>query len=235
MQLWNSLLLSIGPSQLVVCDNQLVNLCGYFLHRHATTIHRRRLRNNLLLHFTNLVDYGLLSAGQLRQLMVIYDKMITNHTTLNNAANNTGGSSRAMIGSSINGTITMTDASSMRSIEAWYPLRSYCTLIPDVVYYPGLTLVCFQHSSCPRCSGLVLVFLCLFRTTRTPLLVSSSPSIPPSNLFCGDHLAVWVKQSSFFYRFVHGSSCRVFSYPQVVVIAYVIPSPIFVPFSVDFF
>ncbi|KAA0196467.1 hypothetical protein FBUS_04634 [Fasciolopsis buskii] len=118
MQLWNSLLLSIGPSQLVVCDNQLVNLCGYFLHRHATTIHRRRLRNNLLLHFTNLVDYGLLSAGQLRQLMVIYDKMITNHTTLNNAANNTGGSSRAMIGSSINGTITMTDASSMRSIEA---------------------------------------------------------------------------------------------------------------------
>ncbi|TPP58306.1 hypothetical protein FGIG_10179, partial [Fasciola gigantica] len=114
MQLWNSLLLSVGPSQLVVCDNQLVNLCAYFLHRHGVTIHRRRLRNNLLLHFANLVDYGLLSAGQLRQLMVIYDKLIAAHTILNNNSNSPGGSSHALIGPSVNGATTTTvDVSSM--------------------------------------------------------------------------------------------------------------------------
>ncbi|KAF7254861.1 hypothetical protein EG68_08813 [Paragonimus skrjabini miyazakii] len=76
MQLWNALLLSIGPSELVVCDTQLVNLAAYFLHCYAQSIHRRRLRNNLILHFANLVDYGLLSAGQLRQLMSMYDSLV---------------------------------------------------------------------------------------------------------------------------------------------------------------
>ncbi|KAF5400291.1 Polycomb protein Su(Z)12 [Paragonimus heterotremus] len=76
MQLWNALLLSIGPSELVVCDTQLVNLAAYFLHCYAQSIHRRRLRSNLILHFANLVDYGLLSAGQLRQLMSMYDSLV---------------------------------------------------------------------------------------------------------------------------------------------------------------
>ncbi|VDP88074.1 unnamed protein product [Echinostoma caproni] len=116
MQLWNSLLLSVGPSQLVVCDNQLVNLCTYFLHRCSILIHRRHLRNNLILHFSNLVDYGLLSASQLRQLMAIYDKLIAAHTA-SNGGNSTGVVSCASNGASINGA-TNTTSSAGSSLPA---------------------------------------------------------------------------------------------------------------------
>ncbi|OON13762.1 hypothetical protein X801_10457 [Opisthorchis viverrini] len=80
MQLWNALLLSIGPSELVVCDSQLANLAACFVQRYASSIHRRHLRNNLILHFANLVDYGLLSPGQLRHLVTMYDKIICSST-----------------------------------------------------------------------------------------------------------------------------------------------------------
>ncbi|KAG5446353.1 Polycomb protein Su(z)12 [Clonorchis sinensis] len=80
MQLWNALLLSIGPSELVVCDSQLANLAACFVQRYASSIHRRHLRNNLILHFANLVDYGLLSPGQLRHLVTMYDKIVCSST-----------------------------------------------------------------------------------------------------------------------------------------------------------
>ncbi|CAH8542982.1 unnamed protein product [Heterobilharzia americana] len=81
MQLWNALLLSIHPSGLVVSDSQVLTILCQFIHQHSRWIHRRRLRINLLLHLTNLLDYGLISFGHLRQLMMIYDKRVQESNT----------------------------------------------------------------------------------------------------------------------------------------------------------
>ncbi|CAH8530901.1 unnamed protein product [Schistosoma bovis] len=86
MQLWNALLLSIRPSGLVVCDSQVLTLVCQFIHQHSRWIHRRRLRTNLLLHLVNLVDYGLLSSSQLRQLMLIHDKHVQELNPINNTS-----------------------------------------------------------------------------------------------------------------------------------------------------
>ncbi|VDP38316.1 unnamed protein product [Schistosoma margrebowiei] len=88
MQLWNALLLSIRPSGLVVCDSQVLTLVCQFIHQHSRWIHRRRLRTNLLLHLVNLVDYGLLSSSQLRQLMLIHDKHVQELNPINNTSVN---------------------------------------------------------------------------------------------------------------------------------------------------
>ncbi|VEL24384.1 unnamed protein product [Protopolystoma xenopodis] len=61
------------PCHLVVCDSQLPGLVIHFLRSHAGWLAERGLRANLLLHLANLTDCGLLSPGQLRQAVGLYD------------------------------------------------------------------------------------------------------------------------------------------------------------------
>ncbi|BHF65517.1 Polycomb protein suz12 [Sparganum proliferum] len=73
MQIWNVHLLSIKPVNTVICDSQMTNLVLSFITIHARWLHERGLRNNLLLHLTNLVDYGLVSPNLLRRAMKLFD------------------------------------------------------------------------------------------------------------------------------------------------------------------
>ncbi|KAH8875393.1 Polycomb protein Su(z)12 [Schistosoma japonicum] len=104
MQLWNALLLSVRPSSLVVCDSQVLTLVCQFIHQHSRWIHRRRLRTNLLLHLVNLVDYGLLSSGHLRQLMIIYDKHV--QESINSPASSLSSTVPTSINSASSGAMT---------------------------------------------------------------------------------------------------------------------------------
>uniref|UniRef100_A0A0X3PSN2 Polycomb protein Su(Z)12 n=1 Tax=Schistocephalus solidus TaxID=70667 RepID=A0A0X3PSN2_SCHSO len=76
MQIWNVHLLSIKPVNTVICDSQMTNLVLSFITIHARWLHERGLRNNLLLHLTNLVDYGLMSPNLLRRAMTLFDSIL---------------------------------------------------------------------------------------------------------------------------------------------------------------
>ncbi|KAL3315893.1 Polycomb protein suz12 [Cichlidogyrus casuarinus] len=76
MQLWNAYLLGITPDKFVVSDGLIgtVIMPG-FVEKYGPYIAKQGLRFNLLLHLTNLVEYGLLSSKRLRICMDQFDRL----------------------------------------------------------------------------------------------------------------------------------------------------------------
>ena len=75
MQIWNAFLLSIKPSEIVVCDGQIGNLLLSFIQRYGERLHRHCLRNNFILHLANLYDYGLLAPSLMRRVTCAFDEI----------------------------------------------------------------------------------------------------------------------------------------------------------------
>ena len=77
MQIWNAFLLSIKPSEVVVCDGQIGNLLLTFVQRFGERLHKRGLRRNFILHLANLYDYGLLAPSLMRRVVCAFDELKT--------------------------------------------------------------------------------------------------------------------------------------------------------------
>ncbi|KAH9282674.1 Polycomb protein Suz12 [Echinococcus granulosus] len=75
MQIWNAFLLSIRPSETVVSDSQMGHLLLAFVQRYSDRLHRRRLRNNFILHLANLYDYGLVAPSLMRKVTCAFDDL----------------------------------------------------------------------------------------------------------------------------------------------------------------
>ncbi|CDS39627.1 polycomb protein suz12 A [Echinococcus multilocularis] len=75
MQIWNAFLLSIRPSETVVSDSQMGHLLLAFVQRYGDRLHRRRLRNNFILHLANLYDYGLVAPSFMRKVTCAFDDL----------------------------------------------------------------------------------------------------------------------------------------------------------------
>lgn len=75
IQVWNAFLLSVKPAKTVVCDNQMTSLVMAFVAAYGAWLHDRGLRANLILHLTNLVDYGLVTPKVLRRALATFDEI----------------------------------------------------------------------------------------------------------------------------------------------------------------
>lgn len=73
MKLWNRFVVLRPTIRLV--HSRMFSTCRKFLAEHAADVAALRLRNNLVLHLTNMYNFGLLRASELRALIVEYTEL----------------------------------------------------------------------------------------------------------------------------------------------------------------
>jgi len=72
MKVWNRFI----KSHTIIADNSLPSSCMNFLRNQYYMLQENDLRQNLLLHFMNLWDEGLLSSKHIMDCMVEYDSLV---------------------------------------------------------------------------------------------------------------------------------------------------------------
>ena len=72
MQMWNRFI----KSHVVIADRSIPGKCMDFISAHLRELREGEMRNNLLLHLTNLWDAGVISSARIAACMELYDEGI---------------------------------------------------------------------------------------------------------------------------------------------------------------
>lgn len=74
MKIWNQ----FACSNKAYGDSRVPLMCQQFLEKHAAEILAQNLRHNTLIHFLNMMDFGLLVPDELKNLMAYLDQLYLN-------------------------------------------------------------------------------------------------------------------------------------------------------------